>query len=126
MFYRQSMRERFAKGCDMEKILERPSQIKQLEKPREQQEKRVQIDQPYGSAWTCTNERRTLLNKVIRQKVNAKKKRGTPEGAALRLAFLAGCFYLPAISKLTLASSFPFTVTFWLVLPSFSCQTSTV
>src|SRR5215510_6422135 len=35
-------------------------------------------------------------------------------------------FYFPAISKSTFVSSLPFTVTFWLVLPSFCCQTSTV
>src|SRR4029450_2351845 len=34
--------------------------------------------------------------------------------------------YFPAISKLTFASSLPFTVTFWLVLPNFSCHTSTL
>src|SRR5262249_54293763 len=30
--------------------------------------------------------------------------------------------YLPAISKLTFASSFAFTVTFWVLVPSFSCH----
>ena len=69
------------------------------------------------------------INQTTRvySRAEGKKKHGTRSGAVLTANLLLLLrFYLPAISKLTLASSFAFTVTFCVVLPSFCCQTSTV
>src|SRR5215813_7865859 len=56
----------------------------------------------------------------------ADKKHGTHLECRAQRPLAWKDFYFPAISKSTFVSSLPFTVTFWLVLPSFCCQTSTV
>src|SRR5215510_10546672 len=69
---------------------------------------------------------RTRYNqRLVVEKPGQKKVRHPHRGAVL-YTNLVRLFYLPAISKFTFVSSFAFTVTFCVVLPSFCCQTSTV
>ena len=61
----------------------------------------------------------------LRPAGRTKKRRGTHTERRV-FADVSFAAYLPDSSKFTLASSFGLTVTFWLVFPSFSCQTSTL
>ena len=67
-----------------------------------------------------------MLNKLVEVAGRRKRKKAALLLGAPLSERLNPRGYLPATSKLTFASSFAFTVTFWVFLPSFSCQTSIV